>query len=311
MEQDSYKKKPICIYNPSNHLITAHVITEIFRIGGFAYQPHDIRIFQQSLTHKSYVVNNDPEFIICENLEDCVELQLKDNEELEFIGDSIIGGIVALYLYRRYPRQNQGFLTKLKTKLVRTNMLAKFSTYLGLGQHVLISKYFEDMCDGRANEHLLDDTFEAFTGALYIDVLQDDERHYGQAMQICRDFFVKLMEDLTDFRPLTAINDNYKELLLQYYHKNFIGHHPLYHEIHVEGPIHRRKYTMGVKHPLTDHVMGQGTAYKKTTAEQIASHEALKYLGKHGTAPTQLPIETDENNTSKNDYESDEIDDTP
>jgi len=82
--------------------------------------------------------------------------------------------IVSQYLFHRYLKQDEGFLTKLKTKLVRTNMLAKFSLYIGLDKHILISKYVEDMCGGRTNECILEDTFEAFIGALYEDVYRND-----------------------------------------------------------------------------------------------------------------------------------------
>jgi ribonuclease III len=279
-EEGPNAKKVLSIYNPSNHLINAQIIHQIFSNAGIEYQPHDVALFQKSLTHKSYIVITNPE-IEYEKIPDCVELQPDCNERLENLGDAIIGSIVTAYLYYRYRRQNEGFLTKIKTKLVRTNMLAKFSLCLHLEQHMLISKHVEDMCEGRTNERILEDTFEAFVGALFEDCCREDFTRYGIAMQVCSDFIIKLIEDNTDFRQLIAINDNYKEQLLQYYHKHWIGLYPVYHELSVEGPTNRRVYTMGVKHPQKDIVIGTGIARKKTVAEQSASKEALDYFVAH------------------------------
>jgi dsRNA-specific ribonuclease len=89
------------------------------------------------------------------------------------------------------------------------------------------------------------------------------------------------MEDNIDPRPLISVNDNYKELLLQYYHKTWGSIHPIYHEISVEGPTNKRVYTMGVNHPLTGQLIGQGKDRRKTVAEQMASKEALTYFEQH------------------------------
>lgn len=276
------EKKILCIYNPSNYLVTPQIVSKIFEICGLNYQPKNLSIFQRGLTHKSYVVITNPE-IEYEYLKNCVELQPESNERLEYLGDSVIGLVISSYLFHRYPKQNEGFLTKMKTKLVRTNMLAKFSCHIGLNHHVLISKHVEDVCDGRTNERILEDTFEAFIGAMFEDVYDDDFKNHGAAMQLCSDFIIRLMEDTTDFQPLISVNDNYKELLLQFYHKNWTGIHPTYHELHVEGPTNKRIYTMGVYHPWTKQLIGQGKARKKTMAEQMASKEALAYLEVHHT----------------------------
>ena len=277
---DDSEKKILCIYNPTNHLINSQIILNIFKMCELNYQPKNLSNYQLALTHKSYVVITNPD-IEYEYLSNCVELQPDSNERLEYQGDSVIGAIVSSYLYHRYPKQQEGFLTKLKTKLVRTNMLAKFSLYIGLDKHVLISKHVEDMCNGRTNERILEDTFEAFIGAIFEDVYQNNMSKYGEAMQVCADFAIRLIEDTTDFRPLISFNDNYKELLLQLYHKTWCGIHPIYHEISVTGPTNRRVYTMGVKHPMTDQLIGQGTDRKKSVAEQMASKEALIYFEKN------------------------------
>lgn len=279
------EKKILSIYNPSNHLINLQIINDIFTICELKYKPNDIKIYQKGLTHKSYVVITNPE-IEYDQLTGCVDLQPESNERLEYLGDAVLGSITSSYLFHRYQKQQEGFLTKIKTKLVRTNMLAKFSIYLGLDKHVLISKHVEDMCDGRTNERILEDTFEAFVGALFEDVYQNELSRYGVAMQLCSDFVINLIENTIDFRQLIAINDNYKEQLLQFYHKHWTGKHPIYHEINVEGPTNKKIYTMGVNHPITGHLIGQGIGRKKTQAEQIASQQALQYF--ENTPPSEM-----------------------
>lgn len=275
---DNGEKKKLSILNPNNQLINAHIINDILEICGLKYEINNVAIYQQGFTHKSYLIINNPE-IEYEKLDDCVELQAESNERLEYLGDSVMGSIVSSYLYHRYPKQNEGFLTKLKTKLVRTRMLAKFSLYIGLDKYLLISKHVEEVCDGRKNERILEDTFESFVGALFEDIYQNDLQNYGQAMQICGDFIVHLIEQTTDFRDLISTNDNYKELLLQYFQKNFGGKHPIYHTLNVEGPTNKRIYTMGVYHPADPTlVIGQGVAKKKGQAEQLCSKEALDYF---------------------------------
>jgi len=281
------ERKITFIYNPTNHLVTSKMIVDILKQCGIDYQPYDLSNFQLGLTHKSYLIVTNPE-IEYEILENCVELQPESNERLEFLGDSVIGSVVASYLFHRYHKQREGFLTKIKTKLVRTNMLAKYSLHIGLDRHVLISKHVEDMCHGRTNDKILEDTFEAFVGALYEDIYRNDMSRLGMAMQVCTDFVVNLMEEITDFRPLISFNDNYKELLLQLYHKSWDNIHPEYHEISVEGVTNHRIYTMGVKHPITQELIGQGRDQRKNMAEQLASKEALSYFEKY--PPTPKPI---------------------
>ena len=280
IDRNESEKKTISVYNPTNHLIDNQIIHEIIKFGDIDYYPNNLSVFQLSMTHKSYVniTNPDVEF---EYLENCVELQNESNERLEYLGDSVIGAIASSYLFHRYPKQQEGFLTKIKTKLVRTDMLAKFSMYLGLDKHVLISKHVEDICNGRTNDRILEDTFEAFIGALFEDAYQNKLECYGVAMQICSDFVIHLMEDTTDFRSLISINDNYKESLLHIYHKTWDNVHPIYYELSVEGPTNNRVYTMGVKHPITDQLIGQGKDRKKNVAEQMASKEALLYFEQH------------------------------
>ena len=76
---------------------------------------------------------------------------------------------VVWYLFERFPTQDEGFKTKIKTKLVNTDSLAKIALYLGLDKHLILSQHVDDVCNGRNNKHILEDCFEAFMGSLFLD----------------------------------------------------------------------------------------------------------------------------------------------
>jgi dsRNA-specific ribonuclease len=174
---------------------------------------------------------------------------------------------------------------------------------MGISPYILMSKHVEDVCDGRNNEAILENTFEALLGTIYEDIYQDNLANFGQAMQVCNDFLVNLMEATTDFRELISTNDNYKELLLQHFQRAFAGKHPIYVSLNVEGPTNKRIYTMGVYHPEQPTLLlGQGKAKKKGQAEQLASQEALKYLT--GTDQPQTQIQTNTQDVESSDDES-------
>lgn len=270
------ERKKISVYNPANHLIKLDDITAIFKKCNIIYVPNNLSLFQLGLTHKSYIIITNPN-IEYDYVPNCVELQPKSNERLEFLGDSVLGFTVASYLYDRYPSKAEGFLTTIKSRLVRTESLSRFSLYLGLDRHILISKHVEELGGGRTNKHILEDTFEAFIGATYKDILCDQVSNIGRATQICSEFIIKLIEDTTDFRELMYDN-NYKGQLLQFYHKTWGKIHPEYVEISLDGPTNNHIYTMGVKHPKTGEIVGRGTDHKKVVAEQNASKMALDYF---------------------------------
>ena len=97
-------------------------------------------------------------------------------ENQEFLGDRALDFSIAYYIYRKYPNTNQGFKTVLKTKFaVKTSSLAKFAKFLGLGEHLIISKQVEDKTlAGRNNDRILEDVMEAFICAIFLDQNQTD-----------------------------------------------------------------------------------------------------------------------------------------
>ncbi len=283
-------KKKLSLLNPNNKLVTADIINGILDLCQVTYRIQNVSLFQLSFTHRSYVIINNPE-IEYEHVDGCVPLQLTHNERSEFLGDRVIDMVVAAYLYDRYKKKDEEDLTVLKSKLVKTKMLAKFSSYLGLGQYILMSKHVEDFGHGRQNEKILENTFEAFLCALYKDIQQDNMVNFGQAQQVCCHFLINLIEATTDFRDLLT-DENYKQQLLIYVQKNFGGLHPIYQILRADGPTNKRIYTMGVYHPRQAKLLiGQGTAKVKVDAEQLASKEGIEYFRQNPHVPEPEELE--------------------
>ena len=272
-------------YNPSNIPIERDVLERII-----GFKTNDLSIYQNAFVHKSYckkvetqTTNSDGvavELIECPK--DCMELQEESNERLEFLGDSILGAVVTSYLYRRYDK-DEGFCTKLKTKLVNSSTLAKLSSHLGLEKYVIISKHVEERCNGRDNPRILEDLFEALIGAIFLDFnryslsLEGESFHSGMGYHVAERFIINILETTIDFTQLIKHDYNYKDIILRYYQREF---HitPKYSTIKVEGPPNERLFTMAVFSP-DNKIVGIGKERSKKRAEQLASRVALKHYG--------------------------------
>lgn len=283
------------ILNPNNKYITENDILSILKKCEIDpkiidYRVNKLSTIQRAFIHKSYIKTEDildedkdeDEDVHREYEKNCIELQIVSNERLEFLGDSPVGCFVVTYLYHRYPNQNEGFLTRLKTKLVRTEALAKFCRYLELPQFLMISKHVEDMCNGRDNDRLLEDLFESFIGALYRDILNFEYvksfENIGKAMNIISLIMKHIIEENVDFRELVCDNDNYKEVVQQNFQKKF-GQYPKYTTTKINGVGTEKTYTVCILNPDDDTIiLGMGEAKKKLDAEQLAAKETILWL---------------------------------
>ena len=270
------------IYNASNILLTREDLFFILDKSGMDYSKikskiskTDIKEFQIAFNHKSYCKYN---IKISDELREesktwSIPLQEVSNERYEFLGDSVIDLIIANYLFDRYPKEKEGFMTKLRTKLVCTKTLAKLSSYLDLTKYIVMSKYVEDICGGRDNPKLLENCFESFVGVTY--------KLFG--FEFCDNFVLALIEniDLIDIVDLIENDDNYKDQLLRYCHKNFEGRNPVYKQISMEGLSNHAIFTMCVMVPIgADSMlqMGQARGANKKEAEQESARIALEKL---------------------------------
>lgn len=303
-----HKHLALLPYNINNHFLTIQDVANIFAKVDMTIPVQSLALYQQAFVHSSYIVsavhdddNTDPRTALRAAIPDLIRdsydggpflpvsfkskarqsrdadfeklmpLQRTSSERLEFLGDSVCGMCVAAYLYDRYPDQDEGFMTRLRTRLVCGSRLGEFANVLGLHQHVILSRYVELVNNGRSNYKVLEDIFEAFVGALYLD--------NGSDASICHRFLVAIMEKHIDFADLIYNDQNYKDQLLRSFQKFYDGAFPIYREISVDVKDGSKVYTMGVLNPEGTYIVGTGSSVKKRQSEQLSSLEALKYYG--------------------------------
>ena len=268
-------------WNLKNKDITTQDVESIMRRYGCPmFKVRDLRWFAQACVHKSYVDRPDvwaeqtsEQMIIAERPVGCLALKSKDNEELEFAGDSVLSAIVGKYLKMRYPGEGEGFLTSLRTQIVNNNTLGELAKKIGYAPFLVLSRHVEEICDGRNNLRILGSMLEA-----WIDAIMEHEGNEGVAYDMARNFFIAIIEKHINFSKLIAEDTNFKDQLLRYFQAQF-HQPPRYKEVKVDGPPHDRTFTMGVLDPH-GHIVATSVARNKKVAEQEASRLALEIYSK-------------------------------
>lgn len=188
----------------------------------------------------------------------------ESNERLEFLGDAVLGAVVADHLYSHFPDRDEGLLTRTRATLVNGKALAGYARALGLGPLVLMSDNMAQ-ADGRANATILADAFEAVVGALYLDL----------GFSAARRFVLGVLERCVQLDEAAADRSNHKSLLLEWVQSRALPQ-PTYVVVGESGPSHSRLFT--VEAHVDSVAYGQGTAASKKAAEQDAAREALAAL---------------------------------
>ena len=206
--------------------------------------------YVQALTHRSYLESNESDGI--------------SNERLEFLGDSVLSLIVAQYLFENFPNEDEGFLTKLRSRFVNRNSLGDAAEDLGIGELVLLGDNIQKN-SLMNSKTVLADAFEALIGALYLD----------RGLGTCRDFIHRRLIDPKIQDDDYLIDENYKSQLLEYTQAQKFSP-PSYEVTNEEGPHHERIFTVWVS--VNDMEIGVGKGKNKKTAEQNAARIALKKI---------------------------------
>ncbi len=216
-------------YNHINIILTENDLRKIFDENGLeGIQFNNINLYRNAFIHKSYCTMKNADFTTG-NMKcppNCIPLQDMSYERLEFLGDSILSFIVANYLYMRFPDQNEGFLSRLRTRIVNGKMLGYLADKIGFNKYAIISKQVED-ANGRSNYKIMEDIFEAFIGAIYIDfqTLEDTielPKKYnfmpmsGVGYFIVEKWIISIIENYIDFSELILQKTNYKDMLINY-----------------------------------------------------------------------------------------------
>lgn len=208
-------------------------------------------LYFRALTHRSKLAD--------ENLHDS-----ESYEQLEFLGDSVLDLLVSEILFEKYPRENEGFMTKSRSKLVKGVTLAKLAKKLDLSSYLEIGERAKGQGVEFSNS-VLADVFEALIGAIYRDL----------GYQVCSKFVRSVYNNHIQIESVIATQDNYKSTLLEHSQANKMPI-PVYNVISESGPAHNKEFHIGVY--LGTKMTGDGRGLNKKVAEQAAALVALKNL---------------------------------
>jgi len=244
-------------YNTNNRDIPQKVIEDILKTYGVPDKVHNVNLYRRAFVHKSYVKrphleNVENGVIIADKPSNCMRLRTKSNERLEFLGDGVLECITKYYLYRRFPKENEGFMTEKKIALVKNESIGRMAYEMGLNKWLILSRNAEEK-KTRTNLKKLGCLFEAFLGALFLDFnkisIEDEHKWFsdvfvtGPGFQIAQIFVEGIFEKHVNWVQLIQNDDNYKNILQVRLQKAFKVT-PIYREI---SPVDEDEgYHMGV-----------------------------------------------------------------
>jgi len=212
----------------------------------------DYSLLSRALVHRSYL-NENPGAL------------LEDNERLEFLGDAVIDFVVAAYLYHRFPEMDEGELTTLRAALVRAETLAQFARQIDLGRFLRLG-YGEEESGGRERTPLLCATFEAVTGAIWLD----------RGLIAAQPFIERFIQPMLEQIQARALHKDAKSEFQVWAQARF-NVTPHYKVVGSEGPDHDKTFT--VQALVGDAVWGEGQGHSKQAAAQAAAAEGLARAG--------------------------------
>ena len=213
------------------------------------YRFHNISLLQNALAHSSYANER-------------WHNSLMSNERLEFLGDSILGMVVADHLYRNFPNRPEGELTRMRADMVCEKALAQIAGRIGLGGHMLLGKG-EEQGGGRSRDSILADAVESVIAACYLDGGMD------AAVAFIRQFVLVNV-------PVSRLNNADYKTALQELVQQKRNQTLVYTLVGESGPDHDKKFE--VELTLNGQVVGKGIGSSKKRAEQSAAHAALEAL---------------------------------
>jgi len=209
------------------------------------FQPKQLRFYEIALTHRS---SSD-------------EIS-RNNERLEFLGDAMLGAIVGEFLFRKYPNQDEGFLTEIRSRIVRRESLNAIATRMGIEKIVQYNKYDR----GLSRSHIFGNALEALIGAIYLD----------RGYELTRKFVLnELIKNYIDLDTIEKTDTNYKNQLLTWAQKNMVS--IVFEEVDEQQEGIKRMFTIGIK--MDETMIATGTGYNKKDAGQVAAKNAMQHLG--------------------------------
>lgn len=214
------------------------------------YNHKNPALIKEALTHSSYTSTG--------------KRACKNNERLEFLGDSVLSIIVAEHLFTHYKHMPEGELTKIRASLVCETSLHQFAEHIQLGKFLYLGKG-EENTGGRERASILADAFEAVIASIYLD----------GGIEAAREFVLKFIPVTIDIKQRTVLSD-YKTALQEIIQKNK-EEKIEYVLVDERGPDHDKSFVIEVH--LNSNVIGTGVGKSKKQAEQFAAKEALELMG--------------------------------
>ena len=190
---------------------------------------------------------------------------INHNERLEFLGDSVLGLVIADYLYHRLPGHPEGVLSQLRSRIVDSNSCAQFLHKLALSEFILLGRG-EKITEGRSKSSIQADVFEAIVGAIFLD----------GGLSVVKSFLLCHFEDEIS-QAIGSPPRNYKADLQDYSQKKF-QKTPVYKVVQESGPDHSKIFHVMVF--VDEKEAGLGVGASKKEAEQLAAFEAMQKLTK-------------------------------
>jgi len=222
-------------YNPLNIEITLNDVQFILTKYGIPSKINNFELYRRAFVHRSYTKRPNYENVIqnikiVEQPDNCISLSTKSNERLEFLGDGVLELITKYYLYRRFPKENEGFMTEKKIAIVKNEAIGKIAYEMGLHNWLLLSKHAEEK-KNRTNLKKLGCLFEAFLGALFLDMnkisVKDEDGWFtnvfvtGPGFQMAQKFIENVFEQHINWISIIQNDDNYKNILQVKIQKEF------------------------------------------------------------------------------------------
>ena len=208
------------------------------------FRPLRIGFYQLALMHRSKLDETE-----------------KNNERLEFLGDAILGAVIAEFLFKKYPYQDEGYLTELRSKIVRRETLNNVALRMGLNKLV----QYNQNDKGLSRSHIFGNALEALIGAVYLD----------QGFPKTRQFILsQMLKPYVDLDTLESTDTNYKNRLLSWGQRN--AKTISFDTLDETNENTRKIFTVGI---LVDgEMVASGTAYNKKEAGQVAAQKAIAQL---------------------------------
>lgn len=226
------------LFSPNKQLVS-----QLEHLLGFT--PNHLPYYQLALMHRS-------------KLEEIAQ----NNERLEFLGDAILGSVIADYLFKKYPYQSEGYLTEMRSRIVRRETLNNLALRMGLQKIV----QYNENDKGLSRSHIFGNALEALIGAVYLD----------QGFARTKSFILKqMLKPYIDIDTLESRDTNFKNKLLSWSQKN--NNNLTFETMSEENEGTRKIFTIGIQ--LEGEIIATGTGYNKKEAGQVAAQNAIEKLG--------------------------------